>query len=132
MARTVKIVLGVTGAWCLTAILSAAGSSTVADAAMQGDREAARALLQKGADINARESARGETALMFAAANGRTDVIRLLTARGADVKATTKVVDLSSFAKEEQERFAQFQQGGGRGAAGRGAAAEATETKPAE
>jgi uncharacterized protein len=232
MARIVKIVLGVTGAWCLTAILTAAGTSTVADAAMQGDREAARALLQKGADVNAaqsdgmtalhwavlksdegmakmllyaganvkaatrlggytpllmasrngdaamietllgggadansattngttalmlaaasgkadavtvlldhkadisaRENARGETALMFAAANGRTDVIRLLTARGADVKATTKVVDLSSFAKEEQERFAQFQQGGGRGAAGRGAAAEATETKPAE
>ena len=73
--------------------------------------------------------------MMFAAANGRTDVIRLLTARGADVKATTKVVDLSSFAKEEQERFAQFAQGGGGGAGGRGANARATEgaeAKPAE
>ena len=212
MARKGRIVLGVFGASCLTAILTAAGSMTVADAAMQGDREAARALLQKGADvnaaqsdgmtalhwaalksdeelakmllyaganvkaatrlggytpllmaskngdaamiealvgggadpnsattngttalmlaaasgkadavkvlldhkadINARENARGETALMFAAAYGRTDVIRLMTARGADVKLTTKAVDLSSFAKEEQERFAQFQQGG--------------------
>jgi ankyrin repeat protein len=229
MARNGRIVLGVMGAWCLTAILTAAGASSVADAVMQGDREAARALLQKGADvnaaqsdgmtalhwaavksdvelakmllyaganvkaatrlggytpllmaskngdaamidallaggadpnsstsngttalmlaaasgkadavtllldrkadINAREGARGETALIFAAAYGRTDVIRVLTSRGADVTATTKVVDLSSFAKEEQERFAQFQQGGGRGANAR---AEGVETKPAE
>jgi len=234
MARSGKIVLGVIGAWCLTAVMTAAGSATVADAAMQGDRDAARSLLQKGADvnaaqsdgmtalhwavlksdaemakmllyaganvkaatrlggytpllmasrngdvamietllgggadpnsattngttalmlaaasgnadavkvlldhkadINARESARGETALVFAAANGRADVIRVLTARGADVKGTTKVVDLSSFAKEEQERFAQFQQGGGRGANARaeGAEAKAADAKSAD
>jgi uncharacterized protein len=108
------------------------GTTALMLAAASGKADAVTMLLDHKADINARENARGETALMFAAAYGRTDVIRLLTTRGADVKATTKVVDLSSFAKEEQERFAQFQQGGGRGAGGRGAAAEATETKPAE
>src|SRR5262249_51105970 len=61
----------------------------------------------------------GETALMFAAAAGRADAIRLLTAKSADTKVTTKLVDLAVFAKEEQERFAQFQaQQGSQGSRG--------------
>jgi uncharacterized protein len=77
-------------------------------AAASGHVDAVKALLDKGAEVNAKEKARGETALTFAAANGRADVIRLLAARGADVKVTTKVVDLSSYTKEEQEKFAAF------------------------
>jgi ankyrin repeat protein len=75
-------------------------------AAESGHVDAVKLLLDKGADVNAKENARGETALTFAAANGRTDVIRLLTARGANVKVTTKVVDLTAYTKEEQEKFA--------------------------
>jgi ankyrin repeat protein len=86
-----------------------------------------KALLDRGANVNARENVKGETALMIAAAYGRADVIRALTAKGADVNVTTKVMDLAAFNKEEQERFAQLQQqqaaqGAGRG--GRGGAAE--------
>jgi ankyrin repeat protein len=63
---------------------------------------------------------KGQTALMMAAAFGRADVIRTLTARGADVNATTKVMDLAAFNKEEQERLAQLQQQQQQQAAGRG------------
>jgi ankyrin repeat protein len=84
------------------------GTTALMFAASTGRTDAVTLLLDKGADVNAKEKARDETALMFAAASGRADVIRLLTSRGADSKTTTKVVDLAVFAKEEQERFAQF------------------------
>jgi ankyrin repeat protein len=77
-------------------------------AAASGKADAVKLLIDKGADVNAHENGRQETALMFAAANGRAAVIRMLTENGADVSATTKVIDLSEFAKEEQEKFAQF------------------------
>jgi ankyrin repeat protein len=63
-------------------------------AALSGSAPAATALIDAGADVNAKEKAHGQTALMFAAAEGRADVIKLLTSRGADVKATTEVVKL--------------------------------------
>jgi ankyrin repeat protein len=86
------------------------GTTPLMLAAASGRTDAVKLLLDKNADVNAKESARDETALMFAAASGRADVIRLLTAKGADTKNTTKVIDLARFAKEEQERFAQFLQ----------------------
>jgi ankyrin repeat protein len=88
------------------------GTSALMLAATAGKTDAVKLLLDKGANVNATEKARNETALMFAAASARADVIRLLTAKGADTKSTTKVLDLSEFAKEELERFAQFQQQG--------------------
>ena len=75
-------------------------------AAASGHADAVKVLLDKGADVNAKENAKGETALTFAAADGRADVIRLLTSSGANVKVTTKVVDLTAYTKEEQEKFA--------------------------
>jgi ankyrin repeat protein len=99
------------------------GTTALMFAAQAGNADAVKALLAKGADVNAKEKVKGETALMIAAAYGRTDVIRALTAKGADLKVTTKVMDLAAFNKEEQERFAQFQQqAAGRG--GRGGAPE--------
>jgi ankyrin repeat protein len=86
------------------------GTSALMLAAAAGKTDAVKLLIEKGAHVNAKENARSETALMFAAASGRSEVMRLLTAKGADTKATTKVVDLSAFAKEEQEKFAQFLQ----------------------
>src|SRR5439155_1774772 len=107
------------------------GTTALMLAAASGKTDAVTVLLDNRANVNAKESSKGETALAFAAAYGRADVIRTLTARGADVAATTTVVDLSLFAKEEQERFAQFQQ---QGAGGRGAnaRAEGADAKPAE
>ncbi len=97
------------------------GTTALMFAAQSGKVDAVKLLLDNGAKVDAKEGARGETALMFAAAYGRGDVIRALTARGADPKAATKVIDLAVFAKEEQERFAQFAaQQGNQGRGGRG------------
>jgi quinoprotein dehydrogenase-associated probable ABC transporter substrate-binding protein len=48
----------------------------------------AQALIQKGADVNARNGG-GVTALMMAAANGHAEMIELLVRAGANVKAQT-------------------------------------------
>jgi ankyrin repeat protein len=101
------------------------GTTALMFAAQAGNADAVTALLAHGADVNAKEKVKGETAIMIAAAYGRADVIRVLTAKGADLKVTTKVMDLAAFNKEEQERFAQFQQQQAQAAArgGRGAPA---------
>ena len=49
------------------------------------------ALLDRGADVNAREDALGETALMWAAAENHAEVASLV-ARGADVNARSKAL----------------------------------------
>ncbi len=107
--------------------MTASGATALMFASQSGYADAVSALIAHGADVNVAEKVKGETALTFAAAYGRADVIRVLTAHGANPKVTTKVMDLAAFNKEEQERFAMFQQQqqaanarGGRG----GAAAE--------
>lgn len=52
-------------------------------------RDVAQALMQKGADVNARNSG-GVTALMVAAANGRAEMAELLVRAGANVKAQSE------------------------------------------
>jgi len=106
---------------------TASGATALMFASQSAYADAVKVLIAHGADVNAAEKVKGETALTFAAAYGRADVIRVLTAHGANPKVTTKVMDLAAFNKEEQERFAMFQQQqqaanarGGRG----GAAAE--------
>ncbi len=94
------------------------GTTALMFAAASGKADAVKLLLDKGAKLDVKENARGETALMFAAAAGRAEVIRVLTAGGADTAVTTKLVDLAVFAKEEQERFAQFLQQQGQGSRG--------------
>jgi uncharacterized protein len=103
-----------------TNIATTNGTTPLMLAAAAGKPAAVSALLAHGADVNAKENVKGETALTFAAALGRADVIRVLTAKGADVKATTKAVDLTDFAKEEQERLAAERGFNGGGQAGRG------------
>jgi ankyrin repeat protein len=56
-------------------------------AARAGSVDAVRALLDHGADPNARENERGTTALMQAADQGHADVIAVLIEHGADVAA---------------------------------------------
>ena len=65
-------------------------SSSVADAAMRGDAEAVRALVQGGADVNAPEGD-GMTALHWAAEHGDAELAALLLARGARVTAATRI-----------------------------------------
>lgn len=54
-----------------------------------GDLQAARALLTKGADVNARISGYGGTALMLAAMNGKLKMAELLLNNGADINASS-------------------------------------------
>jgi quinoprotein dehydrogenase-associated probable ABC transporter substrate-binding protein len=63
-----------------------------------------RALLQKGADVNARNGG-GITALMMATANGRLEMIDLLVKAGANVKAQTDHGDTAlSIAREKGDQ----------------------------
>jgi ankyrin repeat protein len=55
-------------------------------AARTGSTDVVRLLLDRGADVNAREKYKGQTALMWAAAERHPEIVRLLLERGADWK----------------------------------------------
>ena len=86
-----KRVLTVGVALAMTAWLGAAPSpSSVADAAMKGDRDAVRALLKQGADVSAAKGD-GMTALHFAAERGDAAMTEMLVYAGANVSAVTRI-----------------------------------------
>jgi uncharacterized protein len=78
------------GALSLTAFLHAAPSAPVADAAMQGNRDAVRALLKQAADVNAAQGD-GMTALHWAAMKDDAELVQTLLFAGANVRATTRI-----------------------------------------
>jgi ankyrin repeat protein len=83
--------LGVFGALSLTVLLHAAPpDAAVANAAMQGDKDAVRALLKQGVDVNAAQGD-GMTALHWAAKRGDAELAQMLVYAGANVKATTRL-----------------------------------------
>jgi len=88
MMRTIRF--SALGALALTALLHAAASAPVADAAMDGNREAVKALLKQAADVNAAQGD-GMTALHWAAMKNDADLARTLLYAGANVKATTRI-----------------------------------------
>lgn len=55
-------------------------------AALKNQKEVAQVLLDKGAEVNARNTS-GETALSLAAREGHPEIARALLAKGADVNA---------------------------------------------
>ena len=67
-----------------------AGAAAFVDAAMNGDRDAVRALLKDGADVNAAQGD-GMTALHWAAQKGDVELAQMLLYAGANVKATTRL-----------------------------------------
>jgi len=80
----------VIGGLCMAVLLAAASSYTrLADAAMQGDKDAMRSLLKQKADVNSAHGD-GATALHWAAYNDDLEMVKTLLAAGADVKATTR------------------------------------------
>src|SRR3954465_5992724 len=86
-----KRVLTIGVALMMTAWLGAAPSpSSVADAAMKGDRDAVRALLKQGADVSAAKGD-GMTALHFAAERGDAAMTEMLVYAGANVGAVTRI-----------------------------------------
>ena len=81
--------VGALGALCLTTVLGAA-EAPVAEAARTGDREAVRALLKQGMDVNASQGD-GMTALHWAARLGDVELAQMLLYAGANVKAMTRL-----------------------------------------
>ena len=77
-------------ALCLSAWLQASSDSRVADAAMDGDAAAVRALLKQGVDVNAAQGD-GMTALHWAARRGDVELTRMLLYAGANVRALTRL-----------------------------------------
>jgi ankyrin repeat protein len=82
--------MGVVGAICLSVALAAANPTTVAEAAKAGDREAVRALLKLGVDVNAAEGD-GMTALHWAARKGDLELAQMLLFAGANPRAMTRL-----------------------------------------
>jgi ankyrin repeat protein len=90
--RTNRIVSGVVAGALGAVLLGVAGqgaAASVPDAAMTGDREAVRALLLKGADVNAAQGD-GVTALHWAATRGDAELTSMLLVAGANVRAATR------------------------------------------
>ena len=90
---------GIRNSWRLFAVVACAvllsgatgpGNSPVADAAMRRETDAVRALLAKGADVNAPQ-ADGMTALHWAAQSGDVSLTAVLLGAGANVKSVTRV-----------------------------------------
>lgn len=69
------------------------GQTALMAVARTGNVDAARLLIRRGANVNAREGWGGQTALMWAAAQGHPAMIRLLIRHGADVNARATVRD---------------------------------------
>jgi ankyrin repeat protein len=59
-------------------------------AARVGSVAAVRALLGRGADVDARDPLRGQTALMWAVAQGHVDVVKTLIEAGASISARSR------------------------------------------
>ena len=64
------------------------GGTPLHDAAWAGEVEAAKVLLEFGADINAHHIEGGSTPLHYAVTTNRLPMVKLLLDRGADVNAT--------------------------------------------
>jgi uncharacterized protein len=73
----------------LTAAPRAAGPTSIADAAMRGDRADVLALIKQGADVNAPQGD-GVTALHWAARQGDAELATALVAAGANIRAATR------------------------------------------
>ena len=89
-----RLNVDVVGALLATLLLwaSAPPESPVADAAMRGDADEVRTLLQDGADVNAAQGD-GMTALHWAAENGDSGLAEMLLQAGANVASVTRLGD---------------------------------------
>jgi ankyrin repeat protein len=83
-------IVSVLGAMALSAVVHAAASAPVAEAAMAGNRESVRALLKQGSDVNAAQGD-GMTALHWAASSNDVELLDMLIYAGANLRATTRI-----------------------------------------
>ena len=73
------------------------GDTVLMTAARTGQVAAVRALLTRGAHVNAQENWKGQTALMWAAAANNAETVQALIEAGADVHARTKYRTVPQF-----------------------------------
>jgi len=66
------------------------GETVLMECARTGDLDAVKALLARGANVNATGSSHQQTALMWAAAQGHSKVVAALIELGADVRARSR------------------------------------------
>src|SRR5215467_1069 len=91
--KKITLIVGLVAILCACAVLiGTPATAPVAEAAMRGDRDAVRGLLQKGADVNVPLSD-GMTALHYAAALGDAQMAEMLIYAGANAKARTRIND---------------------------------------
>ncbi|MGE0447266.1 MAG: ankyrin repeat domain-containing protein, partial [Vicinamibacterales bacterium] len=74
-------------------VVTPEGYSVLMAAARTGNVRLVRALLARGANVDAREGWQEQTALMLAAAENHGDVVRVLVEAGADVNLPSRVLD---------------------------------------
>ena len=85
--------LKVLGLLCVVSMLAAAPAADdplLADAAMRGDLDTVRSLLDRGADVNVAQGD-GMTALHWAAERGDLDMVEVLLEAGANSRAGTRI-----------------------------------------
>jgi ankyrin repeat protein len=118
------------------------GDTPLMMAARTGNTGSIKVLLDRGADVNAKETLRGTTALMWAVEQAHPAAVKILVEHGADVSAITspaKVATTAYLAPPVRKRTtpagapaAGFPPpGAGRGAPGRGGAAGGAQARPA-
>ncbi len=92
MRRAIKTTLSILAIvlWVPAIFYAFASDAPVADAASRADVSAVRALLRKGADVNA-PMGDGMTALHWAALKGETELVNVLLQANASVKARTRI-----------------------------------------
>jgi ankyrin repeat protein len=85
------------------------GAMPLHNAALSGHTGVAALLIQKGADLEARDTETGATPLYQAAAWGRIAVVELLIAKSADVNARSKA-GVTPLGAAEKNGFAEVVQ----------------------
>src|SRR5579863_7362383 len=88
------------------------GQTALMTAAKAGSADAVKALLDHGAEVNAKESWRGQTALMWATAENHPAVVQVLVNHGADVNAVSSVFDFSGMKPKPGDVPMHFPRGG--------------------
>jgi ankyrin repeat protein len=88
LRKTALVICGL--AFAMSALISAAPSAPVADAAQQGDRDAVKSLLKQAADVNGAQGD-GMTALHWAALKNDAELTQTLLYAGANVRAMTRL-----------------------------------------